>query len=118
MTPDNDEPMTALALSRCTVAATDLLAAQGRSLDWWITDMTSEPWRVQEFQLAWSRASARRMKPDGAFHVIASQLGDLGAATLAVEGFARGEPAANTCLATASSPEGPRGVVLVECGRW
>lgn len=119
-TEDNDVPMTGGALSRCAVAATDALEAHGRALDWWISDMTSEPYRVQEFQLAWPRASARRMRPEGALQFLASQLGDLGAAAmptalcLAAEGFARGEPAADTCLLTGSSPGGERGVVLVE----
>ncbi|MFO0604184.1 MAG: hypothetical protein U0324_13465 [Polyangiales bacterium] len=120
---DNDVPMTAQALSRCAVAATDALEAAGRALDWWITDMTPEPLRVQEFQMAWPRASARRMRPDGELTFLASQLGDLGAAAmptalcLAAEGFARGAPAADTCLITGSSPGGERGVVLVERAR-
>ena len=122
-TIDNDVPMLALALSRCAVAATDALEAQGRALDWWVTDMTAEPYRVQEFQLVWPRASARRVRPDGALTFLASQLGDLGAAAmptalcLAAEGFARGAPAADTCLVTGSSPGGERGVVLVERAR-
>jgi len=122
-TLDNDVPMMGLGLSRCAVAATDALAAQGRPLDWWISDMTPEPHRVQEFQLAWPRASARRMTAEGTLQFIASQLGDLGAAAmptalcLAVEGFARGAPVADTCLLTGSSPGGERGVVLVERAR-
>jgi 3-oxoacyl-[acyl-carrier-protein] synthase-1 len=122
-TLDNDVPMMGLALSRCAVAATDALEAQRRPLDWWITDMTSEPYRVQEFQLVWPRASARRMTADGTLHFLASQLGDLGAAAmptalcLAVEGFARGAPVADTCLITGSSAGGERGVVLVERAR-
>lgn len=119
-TADNEVAMMALALSRCAVAATDALEAQRRTLDWWITDMTVEPLRVQEFQLAWPRAAARRMPPTAALHFLASQLGDLGAAAmptavaLAVEGFARGAPRADTCLVTGSSDGGERGVVLVE----
>lgn len=119
-TVDNDVPMMGLGLSRCAVAVTDALEAEGRALDWWISDMTAEPYRVQEFQLAWPRAAARRMRPDGTLDFLASQLGDLGAATmgtgvcLAVEGFARAAPSANNCLITGSSGAGERGVVLVE----
>ncbi|MFO0646073.1 MAG: hypothetical protein U0326_07535 [Polyangiales bacterium] len=122
-TIDNDLPLTASALSRCAVAATDGLDHRGASLDWWITDMTAEPFRVQEFQLAWPRAAARRMREDATVDFIASQLGDLGAAAmptsiaLATEGFARGAPKARTCVITGSSISGERGVVLLErCG--
>ncbi len=119
-TRDNDVPMMGLALSRCAVAVTDALEAAGRTVDWWISDMTAEPDRVNEFQLAWPRAAARRMRPDATLAFLAPQLGDLGAAvmptavTLAVEGFARGAPRADTCLVTGSSPTGERGVILVE----
>jgi hypothetical protein len=50
-------------------------------------------------------------------------LGDLGAATLptamviAVEGFTRGDPAAQTCLACASSAGPGRGAVLLSAAR-
>lgn len=122
-TVDNDVPTMGLGLSRCAVAATDHLEAEGRTLDWWISDMTAEPLRVQEFQLAWPRASARRMRPDSTLDFPASQLGDLGAAVmptavaLAVEGFARRAPAADTCLVTGSSDGGERGVLLLERAR-
>ena len=122
-TVDNDVPILGLALSRCAVAATDALEAAGRTLDWWISDLTPEPDRVQEFQLAWPRAAARRMPTDATLDFLAPQLGDLGAATmptavaLALEGLSRGAPRADTCLVTGSSPTGERGVALIERAR-
>lgn len=119
-TVDNDVPIMGLGLSRCAVAATDALEARGRMLDLWLSDMTPEPDRIHEFQLAWPRAAARRMRADGAVEFIATQLGDLGAAVMptavayAIEAFARGAPSTELCLVTGSSPTGERGAVLIE----
>lgn len=119
-TIDNDVPIMGLGLSRCAVAATDALEARGRMLDLWLSDVTPEPDRIHEFQLAWPRAAARRMRSDGAIEFIATQLGDLGAAVMptavafAVEAFTRGAPSTELCLVTGSSPTGERGAVLVE----
>ncbi len=119
-TVENDVPMMGLGLSRAAVAATEGLDHRTRPLDVWISDMTPEPDRVQEFQLAWPRAAAHRMSPQGELIFLAPQLGDLGAAvmptavTFALESFARGAPAGHRVLVTGSAPHGARGVVLLE----
>ncbi|MBP6829796.1 MAG: hypothetical protein KA978_03375 [Deltaproteobacteria bacterium] len=120
--PDNDVPCLGDALTAVTRSLTDVLAAQRRSLDWWLCDVTGDALRQHEFQLAWPRAGYDVMGPTSALEYLPETLGDLGAATLhtavavAGEGFLRGDPAAETCLVTGSSDEGPRGAVLLSRG--
>jgi 3-oxoacyl-[acyl-carrier-protein] synthase-1 len=117
-TLDNDVGLLGLGLSRAALALGKRLRDERRSLDWWISDMTPERFRVQEFQLAWPRAARGLMAPTSTLDHLPQHLGDLGAATLptalalAAEGFRRGDPAARTCLMTGSTPGGDRGVVL------
>lgn len=117
--PDNDVPCLGDALTAVTRSLTDVLAAQRRPLDWWLCDVTGDALRQHEFQLAWPRAGYDVMGPTGALEYLPETLGDLGAATMhtavavAGEGFLRGDPAAETCLVTGSSDEGPRGAVLL-----
>jgi 3-oxoacyl-[acyl-carrier-protein] synthase-1 len=120
--PDNDLPCLGEALTAVSRSLTDVLSAQRRSLDWWLCDVTGDALRQHEFQLAWPRAGYDVMGPTGALEYLPETLGDLGAATLhtavavAGEGFLRGDPAAETCLVTGSSDEGPRGAVLLSRG--
>ncbi len=108
-----------LGLSRPARAIADRLVEEGRQIDWWLTDLTPEPLRVQELQLAWPRVAAGAMPPEARFELLYEHLGDLGAAamptgvTLAIEGFRRGDPAGQCCVVTGSSDGGDRGVVLV-----
>ena len=120
--PDNDVPCLGNALTAVTRSLTDVLAAQKRTLDWWLCDVTGDALRQHEFQLAWPRAGYDVMGPTGALEYLPETTGDLGAATLhtavavASEGFLRGDPAAETCLVTGSSDEGQRGAVLLSRG--
>jgi 3-oxoacyl-[acyl-carrier-protein] synthase I len=118
-TMSNDLPCLGLGLSRPAVAMTERLRQEKRTLDWWLSDMTAEDLRVQEFQLAWPRAARGAMPPSSLVELLYEHLGDLGAAVMptalaiAVEGFRRGDPLAATCLITGSSVTEDRGVVLV-----
>lgn len=118
-TPDNDVGLLGLGLSRPAVAVVKRLKEEKRTLDWWISDATGEPFRVQELQLVWPRAAHLAMTEEGKLDLLPSYLGDIGAATmptamaLAIEGLSRGDPRGRTCLLTGSSHGGERGVVLV-----
>jgi 3-oxoacyl-[acyl-carrier-protein] synthase I len=117
-TLDNDVPTLGLGLTRAARAITRRVAQERRTVDWWISDLTPDPLRVTEFQLAFPRVARGAMLPEGALDNLYEHLGDLGAASMptalaiAVEGFRRGDPAAHTCLITGSSERGERGVVL------
>ncbi len=118
-TIENDIGNLALGLSRAARAVSDRLAEEKRSLDWWITDLTPETFRVQEFGLAWPRGAAGVSIERAVVDHPSIHLGDLGAAsmptavTIALEGIRRGAPPARNCLVTGSSDNGDRGVVLV-----
>ncbi len=112
-------PCQGAGLSAAANAVTARLRVERVGLDWWLGDMTGEPWRVHEFQLAWPRAAADTMAPTAALEMLPMNLGDLGAATMAtgvaiaVEGLTRGGPLAQSCVVTGSSEGEDRGVVLV-----
>ncbi len=116
---ENDVGLLGLGLSRAAVAVGQRLREDDRRLDWWLTDLTPESFRVQEFQLAWPRAARELMTPESFLEHLPHHLGDLGAATvptgvaLATEASLRGDPPARTCLLTASSDGGDRGVLLL-----
>ena len=118
-TRDSTVGLLGQGLSKPAVAIAKRLQEEKRALDWWISDATGEPFRVQELQLAWPRAAHKVMSPDGIIDLLPTNLGDLGAATmptaavLAIEGLRRGDPAGSTCLITGSSDDGSRGVVLL-----
>ncbi len=118
-TIENDVGLLGLGLSRAAKALGQRLEKEQRSLDWWISDMTPEHFRVQELQLAWPRAARGLMAPESELEHLPHHLGDLGAATiptgiaLATQGFLRGDPPAKNCLLTASSNGGERGTLLL-----
>jgi 3-oxoacyl-[acyl-carrier-protein] synthase I len=107
------------AISRALRAVLDPLAAEGRRVDYWLSDLTHERWRVAEWQLALPRATVGVCEGEPTLEFLPAFLGDLGAATLptaavlATESFLRGDPRADTCLACASSSAGHRGVLLL-----
>ncbi|MEM9194363.1 MAG: beta-ketoacyl synthase N-terminal-like domain-containing protein [Myxococcota bacterium] len=115
----NDLPCMATGLTRTCRAISDRLAKEKRRLDWWISDMTGEDYRVHEFQQAWPRACFDIMDETGTLEHLPQNVGDLGAATIAtgvavaIEGFGRGDPNARTCLLTGSSETEHRAAVLV-----
>ena len=117
-TETNDVGLLALGLSRPAVAIAKRLKRERRALDWWISDATGEPFRIQELELAWPRAAHLAMTPEGRFDLLPTHLGDVGAATmptaaaLAIEGLRRGDPRGSTCVVTGSSREGERSVLL------
>jgi 3-oxoacyl-[acyl-carrier-protein] synthase-1 len=119
-TPFDDFPCTGAGLARAVQAATDPLREARWPLGWWLSDMTSESYRLHEFQLAFPRAAAGLMSPESTLDFLPPQLGDLGAATLptgiavAIEGMQRGAPDVRHCLVTGSSVTADRGVVLIE----
>ena len=116
--------MTAQALARCAVAATDALEAAGACLDWWITDMTPEPLRVQGFKyrvaagLGASDAARRELQLP---RVAARRPGGGGDAHGAVPrggGFrARRARGRHLRLITGSSPAASAASMLVERAR-
>ncbi len=122
-TVDNDVGLLGLGLSRAAVAVVKRSKQEKRTLDWWISDATGEPFRIQELQLAWPRASHLAMTPDGTLDLLPTHLGDIGAATmptaatLLIEGLRRGAPAGRTGVVTASSNSGARSVVLMTVAR-
>lgn len=122
-TMSNDVGILGLGLSRAAVAVVQRLRDEKRALDWWISDATGEPFRVQELQLAWPRAAHLAMTPEGRLDLFASHFGDIGAATMptavvtAIEGLRRGDPPGRTCLVTGSSDGGPRGAALLTAAR-
>jgi 3-oxoacyl-[acyl-carrier-protein] synthase-1 len=116
---DPDAPITGAALGAAVRALCDPLEAAGRTVDWWLTDLTHEPDRVREWELVLPRATAGVSAGEPVLELLPPFLGDLGAATLptamaiAAEGFTRGDPRARTCLACASSAGPGRGSVLL-----
>ncbi len=118
-TVDNDVGLLALGLSRAAVAVVKRLKREKRTLDWWISDATGEPFRSHELELAWPRAAHLAMTPEGRLDLFPSHFGDLGAATMptaaavALEGLRRGDPSGRTCLTTGSSNTGARGATLL-----
>jgi 3-oxoacyl-[acyl-carrier-protein] synthase I len=120
---DPEAPVTGEALTRAIRALCDPLEAAGRGVGWWLSDLTHERDRVREWQLVLPRATAGVCGPDATLELLPPFLGDLGAATLptamaiAAEGLLRGDPAAQSCLACASSPGPGRGAVLLSATR-
>jgi 3-oxoacyl-[acyl-carrier-protein] synthase-1 len=118
--PLDELPCAGTGLSHAALGATEGLREAGGQLGWWLSDMTSESYRLHEFQLAWPRVAAGLMPPESTLDFLPPSLGDVGAATLptgiaiAIEGMQRGAPAARHCLVTASSINGDRGAVLIE----
>ena len=115
----SDIPCMGLGLSRAAIAATEPLRATKSALDWWMSDMTPETYRVHEFQLAWPRAASDIMSPQSTLEHLPTYLGDLGAATMptgvaiALEGMKRRAPIASAALVTGTSWGVDRGAVLV-----
>jgi 3-oxoacyl-[acyl-carrier-protein] synthase-1 len=118
-TVDNDVGLLALGLSRAAVAVVKRLKKEKRTLDWWISDATGEPFRIHELELAWPRAAHLAMTPEGRLDLFPSHFGDIGAATMptavavAIEGLRRGDPNGRTCLMTGSSNGSARGAALI-----
>lgn len=107
-----------LGLSRPLRAIADRLATEQRSVDLWLTDLTNETYRAQEWLLAFARV-ADASSATAEQQSIAERLGDLGAASmptgvvLAAESFLRGAPDAATCVVSGSSVGHERGAVLL-----
>lgn len=126
-----EAPCTGNGLARAMRMATSGLPPSGRRLEWLLGDVTNESYRTQEFQLALPRAMApggldsggRDFQPVAADELqmdfLPMRFGDLGAATmptgmvLAAQSFARGAPAARSCLVIGSSTGQDRGAILV-----
>jgi len=112
-------PSMGLGLSRAMRSISDRLAAERRSVDLWLADVTNEDHRVHEWQLAYPRASAGVSHESSELQFLPPLLGDLGAATMptaaaiAIEAFGRGDPEAKTCFLTGSSRDADRGAVLL-----
>jgi 3-oxoacyl-[acyl-carrier-protein] synthase-1 len=89
------------------------------TVDWWIDDLTGEPFRTREKQLWLPRASAGTVSANARMESLPTLLGDLGAATMptgvsvAAEGFSRGATGAERCVVLGSSVDGARGAVLL-----
>ena len=117
-TAGNDVGLLGQGLSRPAVRIAKELAAEQGTIDWWISDATGEPLRIQELQLAWPRAIRIAGSPTGVLDLLPSAFGELGAASmptgavLAIEGLRRGAPSGRNALITGSSDGGARGVVL------
>jgi 3-oxoacyl-[acyl-carrier-protein] synthase-1 len=119
------------ALTAVYREATDRLRAQRRRLEWVLGDLTNEPYRALEFQLAWPRAIApggldsagltfREVAAEEvAFQFLPFAFGDLNAATMAMaaviasESFARGDPGAANCLISGTSVGRERAAMLL-----
>ncbi|RZO66328.1 MAG: hypothetical protein EVA89_00505 [Sandaracinaceae bacterium] len=107
-------------LADTVCAVTEDIAARKDSVDWWLGDVSSESYRIKEFQLAFPRFSAGVSHGASLMEFIPSHLGDMGAATLptavalVTEAFSRGDPLARNCLAWASSDGSTRGAILLE----
>lgn len=118
-TMDNDVPLLGSGLSRPAVALCKRLKDERRALDWWLCDVTGEPFRTRELQLAWPRASHLAWTDRSVLELLPTHFGEIGAASmvtgtvLGVEGLRRGDPAGSTVLVTGSSRGGQRGVVLL-----
>lgn len=117
-TSTNDVPCDGVALSLAGRAALSALVRDQRVLDVWLNDLTGEEMRAHELLLALPRISGDSMQVHSRLQHIPEHCGDLGAATLptalalACEMFAR-EPDVESCMATASAPNGHRGAVLL-----
>jgi 3-oxoacyl-[acyl-carrier-protein] synthase-1 len=117
---EGEGPVAAAGLTSAVRVLCDQLEAEKRKLDWWLSDLTQESYRIHEFQLTFPRVSPS-FPPQGdrVFEALPPLLGDLGAATMptalaiATEAFVRGDPAASTCLITGSSVGPDRGAVLL-----
>jgi 3-oxoacyl-[acyl-carrier-protein] synthase-1 len=111
-------PSLSLGLTRALEPVRERLLGEGRTVDWWLSDATSENDRVLELQMALPRFSAGVTGPNTLIDIMPPLLGDLGAASMptgvavALEGCWRGDPAARTCLVTGSSAGPERGAVL------
>lgn len=117
-TEDNDVPLLGQGLSRPAVALTKRLKGERRTLDWWLCDVTGEPFRTRELQLAWPRASHLAWTDRSVLELLPSHFGEIGAASMAtgavlgIEGLRRGDPAGSTVMVTGSSRGGARGAAL------
>jgi 3-oxoacyl-[acyl-carrier-protein] synthase I len=109
-------------LTSAVRAATERIAREGRSVDWWLGDVSTESYRVRELELALPRFTARVSNASSRLEQLPEHFGDLGAATLptaiaiAAESFVRGDPRAQNCLLFASSDGPTRGAVLLRNG--
>jgi 3-oxoacyl-[acyl-carrier-protein] synthase-1 len=113
-------PVTAAGLTSAVRVLCDQLEGEKRKLDWWLSDLTQESYRVHELQLTFPRVSPSfQTQGERIFEPLPPLLGDLGAATMptavaiAIEAFVRGDPAAANCLITGSSVGPDRGAVLL-----
>jgi 3-oxoacyl-[acyl-carrier-protein] synthase-1 len=127
----SEQVCTGNGLAQALQGAVQSLRGSGRLLEWLLGDLTNENYRAMEFQLALPRAMApggvdsggRDYQPvaeaEMRLDFLPLRFGDLGAATLpmggilAAQAFARGGPAARSCLIMASSVGPERGAVLV-----
>ena len=115
----SDVPSLGQGLSRPARALCDRLQREGRTLDWWITDMTAEERRTTELQLVWPRIAQGVATTRSQIDHLYGHFGDLGAAAMptglaiASEGMLRGDPRATSCLVTGSSDGPDRGAVLL-----
>lgn len=115
----SDVPSLGQGLSRPARALCDRLQREGRTLDWWITDMTAEDRRTTELQLVWPRIAQGVATNRSQIDHLYGHFGDLGAAAMptglaiAAEGMLRGDPRAASCLVTGSSDGPDRGAILV-----
>lgn len=118
-TMDNEVPLLGNGLSRPAVAVCKRLKEEQRPLDWWLCDVTGEPFRTRELQLAWPRASNLAWTERSLLELLPTHFGEIGAASmvtgvvLGMEGLRRGDPAGSSLLVTGSSRGGQRGVVLL-----
>jgi len=115
----SEAPCQGLGLSRAMGALAERVRQEKRSIDWWISDLTNEDYRVREWQLALPRASAGVSGEKSTMEFLPGLLGDLGAATMptavaiAAQGFLRGDPDAKTCLIAGSGTNADRGAILL-----
>lgn len=112
-------PNHGVGLTDTVSALTDAMASRKERVDWWLGDVSNEPYRVREFQLAFPRFSARVSHEESLMEFMPTHFGDLGSATIptaitiAVESFCRGASNARNCLIWASSHGTTRGAVLI-----
>lgn len=127
----SDTPNLGEGLTEVMRACTARLKRDGSLLDWVFADVTNEPYRVRELQVALPRAIAPGgLDTAGAtYQDVASKdmfseyvpdgFGDIGAATMPTalsvvsEAFLRGDPRARNCLIVGSSLAERRGAVLI-----
>jgi 3-oxoacyl-[acyl-carrier-protein] synthase-1 len=128
---DSGIPCQGTGLAAVMRTVSERLVAERRRLDWLLGDVTNESYRAHELSLAFPRAFAPGGLDDGGrgYQPVATEalrtdflpprFGDLGAATMATsaiiatEAFARGDPAAETCLVIGSADGSRRGAVLL-----